>query len=62
MFAHEQISIIDPNIIIVYLLQKLKNTKSNFIISFFKFFTKVIRRPSKEAWVGQTEGIIKREA
>ena len=26
-----------------------------------KLFTKVIKRPSKEAWVGQTEHLIKRE-
>ncbi len=28
----------------------------------WKLFTKVIKRPCKEAWVGQTECIIKREA
>ncbi len=28
----------------------------------WKSFTKAIKRPSKEAWVGQTESLIKREA
>ncbi len=53
---------INPKKIIVYLQQKVKNTKLIFIISFLKLFTKLVKRPSKEAWVGQTGGIIKRGA
>ncbi len=39
---------------------KAENTKSTFITSFLKLFTKVIKGPSEEALVVQTEHLIKR--